>query len=150
MMTARQLLGFDATRKYDDDGNPDYNMRQRILLALRFFDWATNEEISDYLGFELRAGDVDSQNYHQHMCRLVKLGHVKRRGHKGASEYQLALRVKPAPMVKRGGDLGGRKPRVITPTTCRKCRAPRADGRQLCVNHLEWDRLRNQENRRAA
>ena len=77
MIAARHLVSSEALRRYDDTGDPVYTTAERIVLALRWFDWVSADELRLVLDV---GDDIDAQRYKVALGRLVKRGIVEARG----------------------------------------------------------------------
>lgn len=112
MIPLRELVSSEAARRYDDNGDPMYTPAERILMALRWFDWCDQASLMDAIGVERD----DRNRYSSALSRLVKRGHLERRGR----EYRLtggrAVRHTPAP----------------PPLECATCDGEPVEGRKIC------------------
>jgi hypothetical protein len=147
VIAIRELVSAEALRRYDDSGEPLYTTTERVLLTLRWFDWATAATLRTALGLD-DADEVDKARYTRALHDLVKQGRVEKRGILGWHEYRLAPQQPalyvPVPPVRTYPP-----PREKPEVECRKCRCERVPGRVLCERHLQWDKSRARRNRMA-
>jgi hypothetical protein len=122
VIQVRELLSADAMRRYDDNGEPAYTSYERVLLCLRWFDWASTERMFEALGMESSTGD-ERDSYWSALNYYVKAGKIEKRTNYGVKEYRL---VAPS---KR-----------VAVTVCRRCSSEVVPGYVLCDRHLEWQR----------
>lgn len=111
MIPASELVSAEALRRYDDSGDPVYTTAERIVLTLRWWDWAAAAQVREALGLD-NADEIDRQRYKVALGRLVKRGIVEARGNGrqgGADvdrEYRLvvghsALPLRDTPVMAR-------------------------------------------------
>ena len=79
MIPARHLISAEALRRCDDTGEPIYTTAERIVLALRWFDWVSAAGLREVLDLD-DADEVDARRYSIALGRLVKRGIVEARG----------------------------------------------------------------------
>jgi hypothetical protein len=144
MRDPRELVSSEALRRYDDNGDPVYSPIERVLLALRWFDWASSARIMEAL--ELEAADLkERERYVTALSRLVTRGRVERRG---ASlswfEYRLAAKQ---PVIRERSEPAWRLGREERQQLglCLRCDSLPVPGRRQCQHHLD---LQSGTNRR--
>lgn len=131
MIPISELISVEALRRYDDDGEPVYTTRERLLLALRWFGWVSSADLSDALDIGEGVYLPMRQRYQTALQGLLADGLVMQRGERGAHEYRLAAY------------------RQDKADTCRRCSSAPSPGHVLCPRHVEWQRS-NKRIRRAA
>lgn len=122
MIRLSELLSAEALRRYDDDGEPVYTTGERVLITLRWFDWASSERVIEALGLDL-ADRFERARYLHSLLYFVERGRVETRNHLGTVEFRLLVTAKRMPVTK-----------------CRRCTQPPMPGFVLCAKHLEWQR----------
>lgn len=134
MIRASELVGVEATRRYDDNGDPVYSTHEQVLLALRWFGWCTAERIYEALGIEGEHGYgtelwkqmyAEHQKYSKAIAYWVKRGRVEQRRQFGVVEYRL---VHPSRWNE------------VEAVECTRCPQPRVEGKTMCQKHLDWER----------
>jgi hypothetical protein len=85
MISAASILSADGLRRWATD---ELTAPERILLGLRWFDWATSSEIYDALDLS----EHDRRNYSAHLSRMIKRGDLEARGNGTSREYRVARR----------------------------------------------------------
>lgn len=89
MIAASALLDPCSLRQYEREGHDALSTGERILLALRWFDWITGDGLYDAMGC------VDQHDRNRHasaLLRLRKLGRVEMRGTGWRREYRLRVK----------------------------------------------------------
>lgn len=134
MIPLRHLISPEALRRYDDDGEPVYTTHERVLMALRWFDWCTAERLCEAVGIDINepAQYQERQKYSSALAYWHKRGRVEKRHDRGVVEYRLLP-------VRRWGDA----------VQCVRCPADRVPGRTMCQRHLDWEREYKQRRRAA-
>lgn len=132
MIQLELLLPPTATFRYDDDGEPAYTAKERLLMTMRWLEWATVREIHEVMCADTR----EAQNTIQEaLCYHAKTGKALRRGKRGRYEYKL----NPAAFTVR---------RVAAPR-CLRCYSAAAPGKAQCQRHLDYDAARGRKARAA-
>lgn len=135
MIPIAELVSVEALRRYDDTGEPAYTCFERVLITLRWFDWATCGTIIDALGVDVD-DRLERQRYESALRYWFRHGRIARRP-----------RLNDWPAVFEY--------RLLAPSewtdveSCRRCSRPRAIGSVLCDVHKAWQR-ENKRARRAA
>lgn len=148
MMAISELVSSEALRRYDDNGDPVYSPIERLLLALRWFDWASSERIFESL--DLDTADLKGRDkYRQALCRLVARQRVERRETFGLLEYRLA-RVQPR-IAERTESIWrlSREERERL-GLCLRCDNDPVPGKKQCQLHLDKQKAANVKRRSAA
>ena len=131
MIPARELLSAEALKRYDDNGDPVYSTYERVLLALRWFGWASAERV--YEALEIDAAPVEQrQLYSKAIQYWVKRGRVEVRHDFELVEYRL---IHPRQWQEQ--------------TACTRCPSPTVEGKTMCQRHLDWEREYNVRRRAA-
>src|SRR5690348_15842849 len=81
-----ELIGIEATYRYDDEGNPLYLPSKRILRALRWHDWLEPTELYDLL--ELAPMSTARNTHMKALERLINAGLVERRSYEHWSDAE--------------------------------------------------------------
>jgi hypothetical protein len=147
MRDPRELISSEALRRYDDNGDPVYSPIERILLALRWFDWATPERIVEALDLE-DVGWKERERYASALSRLVARKRLDRRGTHMRYEYRLAARQPVIREVVEKSWRLGRKERVQL-GLCLRCDSSPAPGKKQCQAHLDMQTAANRKRRAA-
>lgn len=145
MRDARELITSEALRRYDDNGDPVYSPIERILLALRWFDWASTDRIIEALDLE-DAGWRERERYATALSRLTSRRRLDRRGTHMNYEYRLATKQ---PVIREYAEPQhrlGRDERQLL-GLCLRCDSERMPGKQQCQVHLDAQRAANQRRR---
>lgn len=115
MIAPRELVSVEALRRYDDNGEPVYTTTERILLALRWWDWVTATDLFDALEID-RSDHRTRWTYSMSLRRLTDRGRVECRDDRF---YRLAS---VQPDVKQAKE-----------PTCANCANPPEPGRSRCT-----------------
>jgi hypothetical protein len=136
MLSPADLISPAALTRYDSSGEPEYTPSERILLALRWFDWASSSRIFEALDLEDIPREL-RKTYAKALSRLVESGRVEVRGQVILYEYRLA-RKQPAPTQR-----GMTRDERIHAGTCLRCSRDAAPDRLQCQAHLDAQAVRN-------
>jgi hypothetical protein len=122
VIPARELVGAEALRRYDDNGDPVYTTYERVLLAMRWFGWCTAERV--YEALEVEDDDWTArQNHSKAIQYWVKRGRVAKRHDHDVVEYRL---IHPSQWQALA--------------VCTRCSSAVVDGKTMCQRHLDWER----------
>ncbi len=92
MIPAHKLIPSQSLRRYDEDGEPLYTATERVLLAMRRFDYDWVEATDVFDAMELYTRQHNGRNAcDRALSRLVENGRVERDG-----RYVRLARVQPA------------------------------------------------------
>ena len=155
MISARNLIGEHALRRYDEHGEPLLYASERVLLKLRHFDWISRADLYDAMECDseptrravwyglsdmVKAGRVE---YDGRLYRLAKVQPQAGTDEVKSARQKQAKRAQAAMIRARKARLG----------LCVQCKEKRAEGHTLCEVHRLAERSRSRQDkqqRRAA